>query len=88
MSTKFMVGIVNEKFWMLKSEHVTTIKACPYPPKKADLADILYDALTNNSKEKNIQRTACLIVKRPPAKEWMLLVLAQIDPTHLVFTKA
>ena len=68
------------------------MKVCPYPPTRIDLAGILSEAMfgCNNTDAvvmKALKKTAKLIRKKPPNKEWMLLVLAQIEPGHHIFSK-
>lgn len=92
MTQKFMVGILTERYWMMKSEHVKNMKACAFPPSKSRLTDVVCQSLlTHNNDDRDltlrIKRTVANIRNKQPDKKWMLLVLAQLEPDHFVFSK-
>lgn len=84
MTGKFMVGIIEEKYWMMKAEDVTHYRTCAYPPTKeklaAEVAKNLIAATKNEDNQavcsKRVKRTAHHIRKKLPCKKWLLLVLA------------
>lgn len=41
MTSKFMAEVLSGRCWMLESNHVVTVKVCPFPPAKKKLAAIL-----------------------------------------------
>ena len=92
LSTKFLLGIIKGSYWMLHSNQITTIKVCAYPPKKEELAQIVYDTILQQNNvaadiKESLKRTGKLIRKKKPHKDWMLLVLSQLDPNHRIFSK-
>ena len=92
MTQKFMVGILSERYWMMKSENVTAMKACAFPPTKNKLTDIVCTSLLTHSNEDRalvirIKRTVAHIRSKQPDVKWQLLVLAQLEPNHFVFSK-
>lgn len=92
MSARFMTGILNRRYWMLKGHQVTNIKVCAFPPSKLVLNGILVGALANQPPgdavvDKQIRRTISQLKLRPPAKEWLLVMLSQLVPEHRIFTK-
>ena len=48
MSAKFMVGILNGRYWMIKGDQVNVIKVCAFPPSKQVLNKLLVEALTKH----------------------------------------
>ena len=87
-----MVGILTERYWMMKSAHVKQMKACAFPPAKNKMTDIVCASLmTHCNDDRNlalqIKRTVAHIRSKKPDIKWQLLVLAQLDPNHFVFSK-
>ena len=91
MTNEFMQNILSGQFWMLKSADIRAWKLCAFPPKKKALAKMLTDVMkkhkVNADYDLKLRRTIELIEQKPPAKEWMLKVLCQFDPDHVIFTK-
>ena len=76
----------------MKSEDVHTVKFCADPPKKKDMAKILYAVMVNYRKlgepmDSGMRRTAKYIRKKPPQFNWMLLILSTLAPNHEIFAK-
>ena len=93
LTVRFMVGILHDRYWMMKATEVKHLRACAYPPTKERLAGMVSDALLSlNTVDKQLQtrikRTVTHIRSKKPCSKWMLLVLAQMDPDHFVFSKA
>ena len=76
----------------MHSNDVLTVKFCVDPPKKKDLAKILYTVMNNYRRlgepmDSGMRRTAKYIRKKPPQAQWMLLVLSSLEPNHFLFAK-
>ena len=84
MTGEFMVGILNERYWMMKSDDVSHYRTCAYPPAKEKLAEEVAKKLIVATKReeneavcvKRVKRTAHHTRKKLPCKKWLLLVLA------------
>ena len=69
------------------------MKFCADPPKRKELAQILYKVMMNYPKlgeptDSGIKRTAKYIRKKPPQAQWMLLILSNLEPDHFLFAKS
>lgn len=92
VTKKFMLGILDEQYWCLKSDEVRTLKVCADPPSKKALAAILSDRMTNMADidavmQRRFLETALLIRQKPPCTDWMIKVLSQVDPNNHLFDK-
>ena len=93
MTAKFMTGVVEHKYWLPRSREITKYRVCAFPPTKAKLAGILSQLLCNHPPgdepgfDAAIRRTAVQVRKRPPNKEWLLLMIAQLDEDNFIFSK-
>ena len=93
MTRKFLKGIRFGKYWMPKATEVTRQAVCAYPPTKEILAGIVYDLLLgfkssgNPEIDASVRRTAIQVKRKPPCKRWMLQIIAQCEPEHLIFSK-
>ena len=92
ISIKFMIGLMHHKYWLPKSAQITQFRVCAITPSKSVLAGYVYDALmqhhsVNRQIDAAMKRTASLIRKKKPDCKWLLVLLAQLNPDHLVFTK-
>ena len=93
MTAKFMSGVVERKYWLPRSHQIAKFRVCAFPPTKAKLAGILTQLLINHPHvdepgfDAAIRRTAVQVRKRPPNKEWMLLIIAQLDEDNFIFSK-
>ena len=91
-TVRFLRGVQSKRYWALKSEDVFTVKFCADPPKKKDMAKILYAVMMSYRKlgepmDSGMRRTAKYIRKKPPQFSWMLLVLSTLEPNHEIFNK-
>ena len=69
------------------------MKFCADPPKRKDLAQILYTVMTTYRKlgepaDSGMKRTAKYIRRKPPQAQWMLLILSSLEPDHFLFAKS
>ena len=69
-----------------------TVKFCASPPKKKELAKILHGVMTSyrpigEPMDSGMRRTGKYIRKKPPQFNWMLLMLATLEPNHEIFAK-
>ena len=93
MTSKFMTGVIEGKYWLPKSREINKYRVCAFPPTKAKLAETLSRLLGNHPHveepgfDEAIRRTAVQVRKRPPNKEWLLLIIAQLDPDNFIFSK-
>ena len=65
---------------------------CADPPSRAALANMLANVMiAYPNLEQNLsislQRTAHLVVKKPPSVHWQIMVLSTLDPDHAIFAK-
>ena len=76
----------------MNSADVRTVKFCADPPKKKEMAKILYAVMCNYPRlsepaDSGIRRTAKYIRKKPPQVQWMMLILSTLEPNHAIFAK-
>ena len=69
-----------------------TVKFCADPPKKKELAKLLYSVMMSyrsigEPMDSGMRRTAKYIRKKPPQFSWMLLILSTLEPNHAIFAK-
>ena len=77
---------------MMKAEHVKQMKGCAFPPIKNKLTFIACASLMTHSNEDHdlnmqIKGTFAHVRSKKPQIKWQLLVLAQLEPNHFVFSK-
>jgi hypothetical protein len=92
MSGEFMLGVVKGENWLPKTSEISN-KNLASKPSKIFIADLLVEkmsALPSQGDQKldlAIRMTACRILKHPPKKDWMIRMLATVDPDNPVFAK-
>ena len=93
MTTQFMKGCIGEQmFWLPKCSDIK-IRNCVDPPNRAVLAEMVSTAMRSqppqgrNPFDASFNRTALEILKKPPNKEWLLFMLATMNPESEIFRK-
>ena len=93
MTTAFMKGCIGyETFWLPKCQEIRILN-CVDPPNRATLAEMVSQHMRNSPLTGNepfdssFRRTALEIVKKPPNKEWLLYMLATMNPENEIFKK-
>ena len=92
VTREFMQGIVDGRYWCLRSADITTYRVCAEPPNKKDLGEMLYFLMCSvhpdeESVRLSFRSTAELIRKNPPTITWQILVICTINPHHEIFGK-
>ena len=90
-STKFMLGVLKQDLWLPLCEH-SEFRQCADPPRKEAVRDALVAELlkvcpTEEEKtdEPKFLNTAELLKKKMPRREFMLHLLASLNPVHAFF---
>ena len=90
-STKFMLGVLKQDLWLPLCEH-SEFRQCADPPRKEAVRDALVVELlkvcpTEEEKtdEPKFLNTAELLKKKMPRREFMLHLLASLNPVHAFF---
>ena len=92
-TVKFMRGVLNQEFFLLRQEQVEHVKQCADRPSREWLAPVVAEAMRScpvkfgEPIDSAIRRTAEQIVKSKPDVQWQLTMLAQFQPEHDVFRK-
>ena len=84
----FMQGIIEGRYWHLRS-HEVQYRVCADMPSKKELADILYRVMQEDEKG-NIpafRATAELVKAKPPSPEWLVLMIGSLKPDHAIFDR-
>ena len=89
-TVRFLRGVWQKKFWVIRPHEVRTVKVCADPPKRKLLARLVANIMKNYPSvgepiDSGMKRTAVQIKKRPPCVQWLLLVLSTLDPDHEIF---
>ena len=92
VTREFMQGVVDGRYWCLRSADITTFRVCAEPPNKKDLGEMLYFLMCSvqpneESVQLSFRSTAELVRKNPPTISWQILVICTIDPNHEIFGK-
>lgn len=96
----FLAGVLTQQYWCLKSINQKNFKQCPVKLTKAELAGFLGRAMYNAKNSfpltefqdrqqgiKAFKKTAELIMKKLPDKNWMYLLLSTVEPNHQIFAR-
>ena len=90
-STKFMLGVLKQEYWLPLCEH-SEFRDCADPPKKEAVRDALVEELlkicqteAERTDEPKFVNTAELLKKKMPRREFMLHLLASLNPVHAFF---
>ena len=90
-STKFMLGVLKQEYWLPLCEH-SEYRDCADPPKKEAVRDALVEELlkicqteAERTDEPKFVNTAELLKKKMPRREFMLHLLASLNPVHAFF---
>ena len=87
VTAKWMMGVIEERFWCPKSEQVT-YRVCADPPNRKDLAQMLFDLMVAcDNHVSGWQATAEVVLKNPPSGYWTILLIASIDSNHALFAR-
>ncbi len=89
---KFLIGVKDERYWCLHSSQMLAVKHCADCPNKLVLAEMVTEQmakLDNMTAEMKVtfKRTAKLIKKNPPGKDWMMMLLSTFNPNHEIFQR-
>ena len=90
-STKFMLGVLKQEYWLPLTEH-SEYRDCADPPRKEAVRDALVEELlkicpteAEKTDEPKFVNTAELLKKKMPRREFMLHLLASLNPVHAFF---
>ena len=92
VTRNFMLGVKDKFYWCLRSNEVTTLKVCADPPRRIELALMVFDVIMHLNPmpepfDTGIKRTALLIKQKPPSVNWMIMILSSLNPDHAIFAK-
>ena len=81
MTARFMLGVLDGRYWMPQAEQVKHVRACAYPPPRKTLVEMVCQELRSFTHDDaavmlQIKRTVHHIHKKRPEPRWLLLVLA------------
>ena len=93
MTTAFMKGCIGyETYWLPKCQEIRLLN-CVDPPNRSMLAEMVSSHMRSQDPtgrepfDSSFKRTALEIVKKPPNKEWLLYMLATMNPASEIFRK-
>ena len=93
MSTQFMKGCIGYRVYWLPRTSELQVRNCVSPPSRVVLAEMVSSRMRGQEPQgrepfdSSFKRTALEIVKKPPNKEWLLCMLATMDPGCEIFKK-
>ena len=92
MTNHFMKGVIGyQEFWLPKISDIRLLN-CVDPPPRYELSKMVYDHLlridTGDKKvNASVMRTADLVQRKAPNKQWLLAMLSTMDPRNHIFSK-
>ena len=95
MTCRFMQGCIGYKlYWLPKCVDIKFLN-CVDPPSRIELARLVVACMKkqfnpagdNQPFDSSFKRTAEEILKKPPSQDWLLAMLATMDPMAQVFRK-
>ena len=84
----FMQGILEGRYWYLKSDAVV-YRVCAEWPVKKELADMVYRVMQEHDlgNDLSFRALAELVKAKPPSPEWTILLLSSLKANHVIFDK-
>lgn len=93
MTTDFMKGVIGYKrYWLPRCQEIR-LKNCVDPPPRHELAQMVYDKMMESEPtgtepfDSSFKRTASVILRKPPKQDWLVAMLATMDPNNRIFDK-